>query len=216
MRGYLRRIGMDTTVSGEIRGLHRVLWARGIERLLLRDRIHQRLCHLSSAWEREVAAALLEKFYDQGLMVQQMHAIARRAGTELVLPFLDDGLMRFSTNLPVGAKIRWDWRSLRPATKWLEGRVAARWLPASAVYRPKVGFGMPAGRWIGCMPETWLRDSWISEQFGLSRPVLERLIAQSGETNDRVFLITMEIWGRLFSREQSLETVRAEWLEAAS
>ena len=63
-------------------------------------------------------------------------------GLEARVPFLDHEVMDFAWTLPAGARVR----GLR--TKALLKRVAARWLPADIVDRPKHGFAVPVGEWL--------------------------------------------------------------------
>jgi asparagine synthase (glutamine-hydrolysing) len=63
-------------------------------------------------------------------------------GLEARVPFLDHDVMDFAWTLPAAAKVR----GLR--TKALLKRVAARWLPADVVERPKHGFALPVAEWL--------------------------------------------------------------------
>lgn len=212
MRRHLARLGLPTRAATDPDGLNVLLWARGMERAVRFQQLMEKLKHVPRGPQREMAALMLQEFYGQGLL-KQLENWAKSTGSDLVLPFLQSDLFRFSLNLPLNAKIRWDWRRMRPAAKWIEKRLALRYLPRHVINRPKGGFHVPGGEWIGPMPQRWLRDSWLAEQFELPGGVLRAWLEMAGHSHDRVFVTTLEIWGRLFARGESLDAVKEEWLQ---
>ncbi len=67
------------------------------------------------------------------------------ASIEARVPFLDQHVVGLANALPA----RWCVRQLpRFEGKWLLKRVAARHVPASVVYRPKLGFELPMDEWL--------------------------------------------------------------------
>ncbi|UCG49141.1 MAG: hypothetical protein JSU94_05030, partial [Phycisphaerales bacterium] len=61
---------------------------------------------------------------------------------EVRVPFLDHRLAPLVLSLPETYKLR------RLATKWLLKRIAAPYLPAKIIHRPKRGFTAPIATWI--------------------------------------------------------------------
>jgi asparagine synthase (glutamine-hydrolysing) len=84
--------------------------------------------------------------YDQRTYLQ--HALQRQdrmsmaAGVEAREPFLDHPFVEWANSLPVRTRLAGG------VTKALLKAMAAPWLPADIVHRPKNGFGVPFGRWM--------------------------------------------------------------------
>jgi asparagine synthase (glutamine-hydrolysing) len=116
-------------------------------------------------------------------------------------PFLDHKLIEFAASLPEGLKMR------GLATKSLLKKVAARLVPKEVVYRRKMGFGVPIGKWFRSEMKDFLKEVLVSERSlkrGIIRPeAIERYVARhiAGE-NDYSFqlwsLLMLELWFREF------------------
>ncbi len=61
---------------------------------------------------------------------------------ETRVPLLDHRVVEFACRLPLHLKVR------RRERKWLLKQVMRRYLPAEALGRPKMGFGIPVGDWL--------------------------------------------------------------------
>jgi len=93
------------------------------------------------------------------------------------------------------------------ATKSLLKKVAARLVPKEVVYRRKMGFGVPIGKWFRSEMKDFLKEVLVSERSlkrGIIRPeAIERYVARhiAGE-NDYSFqlwsLLMLELWFREF------------------
>ncbi|MCH8148289.1 MAG: asparagine synthetase B [Planctomycetes bacterium] len=213
-RRALQRLGLSTRATTDGWGLDVLLGAR---RLTMQARLNELLgsfAHIPDLARREIAALSLVEFYEYLVpLMLRIERMAYEADSYAVLPFLDKAVFQLSINLPIDAKIRWSWTHRKPVTKWLLKRLASRYIPRAIVYRPKGGFHMPGGNWIGDLPRAWLRDSWVCDVFGVSNAAVGEWIAQNAHSRSRMFLTTLEIWGRLFARQTPLDSVRAEWLE---
>jgi asparagine synthase (glutamine-hydrolysing) len=116
-------------------------------------------------------------------------------------PFLDHNVMEFAAKLPEHLKLR----GLSP--KYLLKKVAARLVPREVIYRRKMGFGVPVGKWLRGEMSDFLRDVLLS-QSSLSRGVIkpEKLRQYVDEhiscTFDHSFqiwtLLMMELWFQRF------------------
>ena len=80
-------------------------------------------------------------------------------------PFLDHKVIEFAASLPGSLKMR------RFETKSLLKKVATRLVPSDVVYRRKMGFGVPIGKWFRSSMKEFLRESLLSEK-ALSRGVI--------------------------------------------
>ncbi|MFL6375753.1 MAG: asparagine synthase (glutamine-hydrolyzing), partial [Pyrinomonadaceae bacterium] len=116
-------------------------------------------------------------------------------------PFLDHEVIEFAAKLPEHLKMR----GMRP--KYLLKKVAAGLVPREVIYRRKMGFGVPVGRWLRGEMSDFLRDVLLS-QSSLSRGIVrpEKLRQYVDEHISGAFdhsfqvwsLLMMELWFRRF------------------
>jgi asparagine synthase (glutamine-hydrolysing) len=121
-------------------------------------------------------------------------------GLEARSPFLDHRLAEFSATLPVDLKIRGTRR------RYLQMRLAERYLPSEVLRRPKQGFssGLPymMARQFRALFGHYLRDSHLVEAGFLRREaILELLEAHLAGRNDHGnrlwLLLNAELWYRI-------------------
>ncbi len=116
-------------------------------------------------------------------------------------PFLDHKVMEFAASLPESLKMN----RLRP--KYLLKKAAARLVPSEVIYRRKMGFGVPVGKWFRHEMKDFVRDVLLSESFrkrGIIRPEAVQTIVDQhikGDV-DHAFpiwtLLMLELWYRRF------------------
>jgi asparagine synthase (glutamine-hydrolysing) len=82
-------------------------------------------------------------------------------------PFLDHKLMEFAASLPEKIKAR------RFETKSFLKKIAARLVPREVVYRRKMGFGVPIGKWFRIEMKDFLCEVLLSEK-SLTRGIVRR------------------------------------------
>jgi asparagine synthase (glutamine-hydrolysing) len=120
-------------------------------------------------------------------------------GLEARSPLLDHEVMELSAHLPVGFKLR------GATTKHLLKRVFADLLPPENVARPKMGFGVPVGRWLRGPLRDLLDDAIVSDRArsrGLfdprevSRLVTEHVEGAADHTCPLWNLLMLELWHR--------------------
>ncbi len=116
-------------------------------------------------------------------------------------PFLDHNLIEFAATLPENLKMR------GLETKSLLKKVAERLVPRDVIYRRKMGFGVPVGKWFRGEMKDFVRGVLLSERSlkrGIVRPeILERYVQEhtNGE-RDHSFqiwtLLMLELWFQRF------------------
>lgn len=116
-------------------------------------------------------------------------------------PFLDHKLIEFAASLPETLKMR------RFETKSLLKKVAARLVPKEVIYRRKMGFGVPVGKWFRGEMKDFVRGVLLSEKSlkrGLIKPeMMEKYVNEhtNGE-RDHAFqiwtLLMLELWFQRF------------------
>ncbi len=116
-------------------------------------------------------------------------------------PFLDHKLIEFAAMLPEDLKMR------RFQTKSLLKKVAARLVPKEVVYRRKMGFGVPIGKWFRGDLKEFVKEVLLSERSlkrGIVKPeMLERLVREhTNAERDHAFqlwtLLMLELWFQRF------------------
>ncbi len=116
-------------------------------------------------------------------------------------PLLDHKVVEFAASLPENLKMR------RFETKSLLKKVAARLVPRDVVYRRKMGFGVPIGKWFRGEMKDFVRAVLLSEKSlrrGIIKPeMLEKYVGEhtSGERDHAAKLWTLlmlELWFQRF------------------
>jgi asparagine synthase (glutamine-hydrolyzing) len=116
-------------------------------------------------------------------------------------PFLDHKVMEFAASLPENLKMR------GIETKSLLKKVAARLVPREVVYRRKMGFGVPVGKWFRGEMKDFVRDSLLSEKSlnrgiikkeSLKKYVSEHTNAERDHTFQIWTLLMLELWFQKF------------------
>ncbi|WP_243544193.1 asparagine synthase (glutamine-hydrolyzing) [Pseudodesulfovibrio tunisiensis] len=81
------------------------------------------------------------KHYLAGDLLPKMDIAGMQNSLEARSPLLDHVLFEFTAKLPPNLKIK------NGENKWLLKKLAAKYLPHDAIYRPKVGFSVPISDW---------------------------------------------------------------------
>ncbi|MBA2377985.1 MAG: asparagine synthase (glutamine-hydrolyzing) [Blastocatellia bacterium] len=116
-------------------------------------------------------------------------------------PFLDHHLIEFAASLPESLKMR------RMKPKSLLKKVASRLVPPEVIYRRKMGFGVPVGKWFRSEMKAFVRDTLLSEKAlkrGIIRPdrmkqyVDEHTSAEKDHAFQLWTLLMLELWFQQF------------------
>jgi asparagine synthase (glutamine-hydrolysing) len=135
------------------------------------------------------------------------------ASIEARFPFLDHDFIRFCVNLPRKVKIHSSLAAYREvrhpffATKWILREVANRYLPAELSQRRKRGFPTNAFDRMQ-VSESYFRGSWVQQYLTLTDTQFRDVLA-SLDGEQRLRLVMLDIWGRIFVDQQRGEGIRS-------
>ena len=116
-------------------------------------------------------------------------------------PFLDHNLIEFAASLPESLKMK------RFETKSLLKKVAQRLVPKEVIYRRKMGFGVPVGKWFRGEMKDFVHGVLLSEKSlnrGIIKPgMMEKYVTEHTEgLRDHAFqiwtLLMLELWFQRF------------------
>lgn len=112
-------------------------------------------------------------------------------------PFLDHKVIEFAATLPENLKMK------RFQTKYLLKKVAASLVPREVIYRQKMGFGVPIGKWFRGEMRDFVHSVLLSEQAmkrGITDPdvvarwIQEHETATADHTHRIWGLLMLELW----------------------
>ncbi|HEY0659454.1 MAG TPA: asparagine synthase (glutamine-hydrolyzing) [Pyrinomonadaceae bacterium] len=116
-------------------------------------------------------------------------------------PFLDHKLIEFAASLPENLKVK------NLELKYLLKKIAAKLVPKEAIYRRKMGFGVPISHWFRGEMKDFVRQILLSEKFAgrrIANPkYVEKLVNEHIEAKEdhgwRLWiLIMLELWFQEF------------------
>ena len=160
--------------------------------------------------DRAVLGSMLADLSDfLSPLLRRLDRTSMGASVECRVPFLDHRLVHRAINLPL------DYRVGRRADKWVLKQVATRYFTGQLMTRKKMGFPLPLEQYLEPLADLeFFKDGFCEHTLGLSRRGLEHLVTSWRRWVHGFFgLLTLEIWGRLFFLEQSIEEV-SEQLES--
>ena len=156
--------------------------------------------------DRMLQADISTRLAEHSLMLSDRMTMAH--SLEARSPFLDHRLAEFAASLPATLKMR------GKTLKYLLRRVAAPYLPAAILKRPKQGFMFPLGYWMKgpLLPvvQYLLTQSRLVEEGIFRREPIERLVAEhvasKADHHVRLWMIlNVEVWYRMYVRGERLE-----------
>lgn len=153
---------------------------------------------------------------DHSVMILDRMTMAH--GLEARSPFMDHQIAEFAARLPVRMKVRG--RSLR----YIQMRLAERYLPPEILNRPKQGFSSALPYLLKdeypVLFSLFLHRSHLAQNGILMQPAIDQLLVehQSGQVdhgNRLWLLLNSEVWYRMFIEHQSVDDLIGQISEAA-
>ncbi len=140
-------------------------------------------------------------------LLRRLDRMTMAASVESRVPFLDHRLVHEAINLPL------TYRLGARADKWLLKQVARRYLPRRDIWRKKMGFPIPLGTYVAPFAdERFFREGFCETVLGLRWSGLRHYVARWERDPYAFFgLLTLEMWGRMFVRGETLEEVEAHF-----
>jgi len=161
--------------------------------------------------DRMVYADWQTRLPEHSVMILDRMTMAH--GLEARSPFLDHELVEFAARLPSRVKIRG--RRLR----WIEKRLAERYLPAALLRRPKQGFSSALPYMLRAeykhLSDVLLAKSQLAEAGFLQQDHIRMLVDEhergaADHANRLWLLINAELWYRMQIEKMDLETLAAQ------
>ena len=125
------------------------------------------------------------------LLLMRLDKIAMSNSVEGRVPFLDQGLVEFTMDIPEAWKVRGGTKK-HLLKKALDGI-----LPAEIIHRPKMGFGAPMAEWLrsgfGHEAEAGVMNSKLPAEFGFDRDQIRALFRdhRDGRRDNALHLWTL-------------------------
>lgn len=175
-------------------------------------------CRVGGAHSFRYASVLQRALFDDFQVqlpddyLRKVDVASMAASLEVRSPLLDVELLEAAWRLPDKAKLHWGER------KYLLKRVAAKLLPRSIIYRPKMGFAMPLSRWfrkdLGNYLEGLLEESVSLDDGWLQRKPIFRALEEhrngARDNHTRLWLVLwFELWLRGMRRSELIVDQRS-------
>jgi asparagine synthase (glutamine-hydrolysing) len=162
--------------------------------------------------DRSVLATTLADLH--GFLAPLLRRLDRTSmanSVECRVPFLDHRLVHFALQLPLSYRLG------GRADKWVLKQVAEDYLPRDIIRRKKAGFPLPTAEFIApLLAPALYEQGYLVRDLGLSWPWLKRRLAAGASHETGTFgLLTLELWGRLFIRGQTVEELDARLADMA-
>jgi asparagine synthase (glutamine-hydrolysing) len=169
-----------------------------------RDRCSCAYEFVESAKDRVVLGAMLADLGDfLTPLLRRLDRMSMSASVECRVPFLDHRMVHEVINLPLSMRLR------ARSDKWILKRIAANYLPSSIVERKKAGFPLPMQDSLGPLANMSLFDKgFCAEVLGYKYSGLNEAVRTWMDNVVGFFsLVSLEIWGRLYFLNQTVEQI---------
>ena len=126
---------------------------------------------------------------------------------ETVSPFLDHKFIELMASFPPNLKLK------KNTTKYILKKKVGGFIPKEIIYRKKVGFGVPIGKWFKGELKDYLSSYLLSNRFNkrgffnsleIRKMVQEHTSGKMLHTSRLWSLLVFELWYRVFIEGESL------------
>lgn len=184
---------------------------QGFEFQQLDDRANEKLDSLNKGLRKEQYLTINMIREHLMTLLHRNDRMGMMASIEARFPFLDEPIVKFAVNLPTKFKIARTRRFTNfkhpfLVDKWVVRKTGEKYLPKDIVRKKKDGFPMYGHKYLR-VNENFFRNGWIAESLGLSSEVQKYFL----ETQDPYMigkLASVEVFGRIFGLDHSIETVK--------
>jgi len=172
--------------------------------------------HASDLVDRMLYADTQVRLPDHSVMILDRMTMAH--GLEARSPFMDHEIAEFAAHLPTRLKVRG--RSLR----YIQMRLAERYLPKPLLDRPKQGFSSALPYMLKdeyrLLFGLFLKDSHLArdgvlQQVAIHKLIEEHRVGQADHGNRLWLLLNSEVWYRMFVEGMSVDKLTHEIAGAA-
>ncbi|MFH1143669.1 MAG: asparagine synthase (glutamine-hydrolyzing) [Candidatus Eisenbacteria bacterium] len=136
-------------------------------------------------------------------LLQRLDRTTMAHGLEGRVPFLDHHVLAWSKTVPMGAKL-----TIGRQNKVLLKRHAAALFPGASMYRRKMGFDVPVGRWLrddralgryaGLLTERTFAERGLVDARAVARMVDDHRTGRADHAEILWPLVNLEVWLRIF------------------
>ncbi len=167
--------------------------------LPLLDEVGSDLGAGASVLDRAVAIDLQSYLPDDILV--KLDRMAMATSLEGRAPFLEPNLAQFALQLPESLRVR------NGRGKYLLRKVAARWLPAEVLNKPKQGFAIPIAEWFRGPLRALAQDTFAGRAFrerGLvdvdaANALLREHVGGAADRSEALWqVLCLELWAQRF------------------
>ncbi len=192
---------------------HTTSYIDKFSRIELRERCSNAYAFIDDEVDRGMLGAMLADIGDfLAPLLRRLDRMSMAASVECRVPFLDHRLVDTVVNLPLALRVRGS------EEKWLLKRIAAQYLPHRIVHRKKLGFILPLHDYLEPIANTMIfNEGFCVEALRLNRRGMDRLVSCWTENVYGFFaLLSLEIWGRMYIRGESVAAVEQRLRECSA
>lgn len=191
--------GVALTRPDQARALCTMAGGSGHYHLPLLDAAGSDLGAGASVLDRAVAIDLQSYLPDDILV--KLDRMAMATSLEGRAPFLEPNLAQFALQLPESLRVR------NGRGKYLLRKVAARWLPAEVLNKPKQGFAIPIAEWFRGPLRALAQDTFAGRAFrerglvdvGAANALLREHVGGVADRSEALWqVLCLELWAQRF------------------